>query len=290
MLPLLLAAGYVFTEVFVPGASVMSNFWGPNDKGQVILTSDIGDGFYKDGTFTPLPDPPAGYFVSPHGINNAGTIVGSAFAPPDFQEQGFILTGSAYTFFSRPGWQFTEPRGIGNSGLVTGWNSEDASNRTAGFVYDPRTNTFTDATPPGSLFTITQGINKSGVISGSGRDASTGTYAFIWQQGTFTKGKSVVPFIDRFEVANRHARARGINDTGIVVGYTDSTGFVGNSVRGFELLKVPGATDVGLSTTFCEGINNSGQVTCGYIDDSFNFHAFIGSPRGGDDRDDDHDK
>jgi hypothetical protein len=31
-------------------------------------------------------------------------------------------------------------------------------------------------------------------------------------------------------------------------------------------------------------------VTCGFIDDAFVFHVFIGSPRGSDDRDDDHGK
>jgi len=265
---------------------------GPNDKGQIIIFTDVGgSGVYKDGTFTPLPDPPAGYFVFATGINNSGTIVGGAYAPPDYLEQGFILTGSVYKFFSRPSWPQTEPRGISNSGLVTGW-SFDAGNSTsanAGFVYDPRTNTFTDATPPGSSFTIVQGMNKAGVISGSGRDTITGPYAFIWQKGTFTRGKgATVPFFDRFEVADEHTRARGINDAGVIVGYTDSAGFVGNAQRGFELLRVPGAAATGVSATFCEGINNYGQVTCGFLDDA-GFHAFIGSPRGADDREDDHD-
>ena len=282
---LFLAAAYVFAPVVVPGASFMVNFSGPNEQGQVVVNPDIGSGIYQDGTFTLLPPPPAGYYVTGLGINNAGTVTGVAFTTPDFLEQGFILKGSNYSFFSRPGWQNTEARAIGNSGLVTGWSIDYDTGQSAGFVYDPRTGTFTDATPPGSDFTIAQGINKAGVISGNGHDAN-GSYAFIWQQGTFAKGKGTVPFIDTFLVNNERGRARGINDAGVIVGFTESAGFVGNAVRGYQLLTVPGATTTGAGTTFCAGINNSGQVTCGFIDfDAGTFRAFIGTPRNGDDDD-----
>ncbi len=83
---------------------------------------------------------------------------------------------------------------------------------------------------------------------------------------------------------DERARARGVNDAGIIVGFTQSAGFVGNAVRGYQLLKVPGSAP-GPLATFCAGINNSGQVTCGFIDfDAGTFRAFIGTPRdGGDD-------
>jgi hypothetical protein len=284
---LLMAAAYVFVPVVIPGASFMANFSGPNDKGQIVVNPDIGSGIYQDGTFTPLPPPPTGSYITGLGINNAGTVAGVAYTAPDFLEQGFILQGSNYRFFSRPGWPNTEPRGIGNSGLVTGWSVDYDTGLSAGFVYDPRTDTFTDATPPGSDFTIVQGINKAGVISGNGHDAN-GSYAFIWQQGTFTKIKGgTVPFIDTFLVNNERGRARGINDAGVIVGFTDSAGFVGNAVGGYQLLKVPGAATTGTGATFCAGINNSGQVTCGFIDfDAGTFRAFIGTPRDGGDHDD----
>ncbi len=290
---LLAVAAYVFTPVVVPGALIF-NFFGPNDRGQIVLDTTIGSGVYGDGTFTPLPPPPAGYFVSALGINNAGTVVGDAYTLPDYQQsQGFILTGSAYRIFSRPGWANTEPRFIGNSGLVTGWSVDNTTGQSAGFVYDPATHKFTDATPPGSVFTIVQGINGSGVISGNGRDPSGAPYGFIWQQGKFENGNGQVPFIDRFLVANENRlgiRARGINDAGLIVGFTGSgsSGFVGNTVLGFQLLNVPGDHVHGAST-ICEGINNSGQVLCAYeINDDFDFHVFIGTPRDGDDHDGDH--
>jgi hypothetical protein len=70
----------------------------------------------------------------------------------------------------------------------------------------------------------------------------------------------------------------GPNDKGQIL-----VDIVGNAVLGFQLLKVPGATTS--NTTFCEGINNRGQVTCAFTDDDFHSHVFIGSPRdGGDDQ------
>lgn len=286
---LFLVAAYVFTPVVIPGTSFMVNFSGPNDKGQIVVNPDNVSGIYQDGKFKPLPPPPAGFAITGLGINNAGTVVGVAFKLPDFrEEQGFILRGSSYRILSRPGWPNTEARAIGNSGLVTGWSFDNDTGQAAGFVYDPRDDTFTDATPPGSDVTIVQGINKSGVISGSGHDPS-GSYAFIWQQGTFTKAKAgSVPFLDTFLVNNERGRARGINDAGVIVGFTNSAGFVGNAVLGYQLLKVPGAGS-GTGATFCAGINNSGVVTCGFIDDA-GFHAFIGTPRDGGDHDDDHDQ
>jgi len=141
---LIVASAYVWTQIVIPGAMVVQAF-GLNDKGQTaVSTSDGRNGIYQNGTFTPLPAPPPGFQVGAIGINNAGVIVGSAFNP---NEQGFILVGSSYRFFSRPGWDTTEPRAISNSELVTGTGDNGAGNL-AGFIFDPSTGVFTDATPP----------------------------------------------------------------------------------------------------------------------------------------------
>src|SRR2546428_3854951 len=197
MTALLVAAAYAFTPVVIPGASSVS-IWGVNDQGQAIVQTDIGSGVsgvYHGGTFTPLPSAGSGVQLSAFGINNAGVVVGSATTTADPNEKGFILTGSLYRFFSRPGFTNTEPRAIGNSGLVTGtsWNfDQDGNPINAGFVYDPSTNTFTDATPPGAVgFIVMQGINKSGVISGSGNQPGIGGGGFSprhWRLGKLKRG------------------------------------------------------------------------------------------------------
>lgn len=278
----LLAVAYVFTPVVVPGENVQVIF-GINDHEQTMVTTDLSSGTYQRGRYTRLPPPPAGYQATGLGINNAGVITGVATASGG-NEQGFVLRGSVYTFFTRPGWENTEGRAIGNSGLITGY-SFNFTGESAGFLYDPAAGTFTDATPPGSIFTITQGINKFGRIAGTGRQPGTGRYAFVWQQNRFEQGKhELVPFLERSVVGDGPTNAKGINDAGVIVGFTRSgstnAGFVGNASRGYELLLPPGATDAN-AFTVCQGINNADQVVCAVSDPAGNVHAFIGSPRNG---------
>ncbi|HEX4598021.1 MAG TPA: hypothetical protein VH278_09565 [Burkholderiaceae bacterium] len=280
-------SGYSWTEILIPAIGPLSVAFGPNDNGQVAVANadSSKSGIYRDGVFTPLPPPPAGYTVSASGINNAGVIIGSALPSSNpSHQQGFILIGSNYTFFSRPGWDVTAARAIANSGLITGSNYMLDGSTNAGFIYDPGTNTFTDATPPGSGtgFSLTQGMNAHGRISGDGRLPGLGRYAFVWQQGTLVEGQhELAPFLARFTIADGNTAARGINDAGFIVGFTSSggtlVGFVGSEARGFRLLVAPGGDAAGAITT-CEGVNNARQVVCEVTDAAGNNRAFVGSP------------
>jgi hypothetical protein len=278
------AAEYSWSEILVPSIGPIGSAFGLNDKGQVAVTNVDGGktGIYRNGVFTPLPAPPAGYKITATGINDGGTIVGLAFSPADpTHEQGFILTGSRYSFFSRPGWDNTEPRAIATSGLITGYNFTQNGSTTAGFIYDASTNTFTDATPPGSGtgFSATQGMNADGRITGDGRSTELGRYAFVWQQGTLVRGtQQLAPFLTRLTIASSNSAARGINDDGLIVGFTSAgVGFVGNDSRGYQMLVAPGGDAPGANVA-CEGINNLSQVVCEVTDAAGNVRAFIGTP------------
>ena len=284
------AAEYTWTAILIPSIGPIGNAFGINDKGQVAVNSADGSkaGIYRNGIFTPLPPTPAGYSkISVYGINNAGTIVGGAYPPTDpTHEQGFVLIGSKYTFFSRQGWSNTEARAIANSGLITGYNRTDDLSTSAGFVYNPATNTFTDATPPGSGagFSTAQGMNAAGRISGDGRsaDPNVGRYAFVWQQQTIVKGTDqLLPFLARSQIVGADSAARGINDAGLIVGFSNPgspVGWVGNDARGFQLLVPPGGDAPGVGVA-CEGINNLNQVVCDVMDPNGNSVGdFIGTP------------
>jgi hypothetical protein len=162
---------------------------------------------------------------------------------------------------------------------VVGISFQDDQSEWAGFVYDPSTGTFTDVTPSGSIYTIAQGINKFGRISGSGQDDS-GRYAFIWQQTA--SANATVPFLERINVGDGLANARGINDDGVIAGWAHSggltVGFVGSAYRGYQLLVPPAGKAPGTSS-YCQGINNARQVSCIVQDTNGNtVAAYLGSP------------
>jgi len=282
------AGAYSWTEIVIPSIGPLGLAAGINDKGQVAVNNadNSKSGIYHNGIFAPLSAPPAGYSkVSAIGINNGGTITGGAFPPSDpTHEQGYVLVRSHYTFFSRPGWSNTEGRAIAQSGLVTGYNYDDTFTTCAGFVYDPATGVFTDATPPGSgpCFSTAQGMNASGRITGDGRlPDGTGRYGFIWQQGTLVQGnRALAPFLAQIRIGEANTAARGINDAGVIVGFLSSgtaAGFVGSDSRGFQLLIPPGGDAPGV-TVACGGINNLRQVVCEVTDAAGNTRGFIGTP------------
>jgi hypothetical protein len=273
-------ASYVFTYPTIPGGT-LTEMWGINDNGMVAANGVLGSGpnmvqfagVFTSGTLNPLPLPPAGLGVGAVGINNAGAVVGVAYQLQTFSpEQGFILTGGQYTLFSHPGYSDTEARAISPSGLVTGSainNPQSATPVYTGYIYDPATHSFTDIFPGSAGLVIAQGINSASQVVGSvhGANGTSGTSAFLRQpDGT----------ISVFQINNAFTAARGINDNGLIAGFTAvgsvTEGFVGDA-NGFQLLAVPGAT-----STVIEGLNNLGQVSGIYDDAAGNEHAFYATP------------
>lgn len=249
------SAVYVFNSIDYPGA-VFTDVRGLNNAGRLAgYASFDGVNFfsfsYAGGVFSALPASPVP--VSALAINDAGTIVGSSTVAPA-PERGFILNGTTYTLFSRPGWTNTEARAVSNSGLVTGFSYDTGAGGTflnsSGFIYNPVTTTFTDITIPGSVFTIAQGINNAGQVVGSASIPGSGGQGFLRQPGGT---------VNLFQIAGGSTRARGINDTGLMTGWVvtggTAQGWVGDSL-GYQLLMVPTA-----GATYPEAINNAGQVS-----------------------------
>lgn len=265
------SATYVFNVIDYPG-STFTDVRGVNDSGQITgYTSTDGvhnfSFLYSGGVFTPLPA--SALEPSALGMNDTGTIVGTTNTTP---KQGFIFSGGAYTFFSRPGWSNTEARGVNNSGLVTGWSYETDSTgavtASEGFIFNPFTASFTAIPVAGSSFVIAQGINTAGQVVGNARFSPGGSRGWLRDPGTGT--------LSQFQIAGGSTDARGINDVGIIAGFvftaTGAQGWVGTSL-GYELLDVPGAAD-----TFAEAVNHAGQVSGLWLDASDVSHGFIATP------------
>lgn len=276
-------ADYVYTRIDYPGAT-STNVFGINATGSIVGNATLASGEQiayvysggSGGTFAPLPAMPSGYgLFAVYGINDSGTIVGAASAP-DGSVVGFLLNGSTYSFFSDAGRSFTEARSISSTGLIAGDTNDFDSGgnpiNAAGYVYDPVSGVFADILIPDALTIIAHGNNKAGQVVGNIFSTSGAQIAFL-------RDPTPPPTVTMFQVG-RKTRARGINDNGIIAGFTwggdmpRQMGFVGNS-SGYQLIAPNDSTP----ETYVEGINNNGQVGGFYVgDDLVNWHGFIGTP------------
>jgi hypothetical protein len=81
-------------------------------------------------TFTFI-DVPGAFSTSPHGINNAGHIVGGFF-DSTVELHSFLKVGSTFTPFDVPGGQFTFANAINDAGHIVGSFTDGTGGR--GFV------------------------------------------------------------------------------------------------------------------------------------------------------------
>jgi hypothetical protein len=260
---------YDYESFNYPG-STFDQAFGINDRGDAV-----GNGFIdpdgipyvydsKNGEFTNVT-PVAGFdSTAVLGITDNGVMAGSVV--DGSVTSGLIIDqNGASTVFDHPdAVSFTQARGVNNKGLVTGFR-DDANDQFApenGFIYDPKTETFTDIVP--SLITIAQGINSGGDVVGS------------------------AIFVTYFDVNGGRTSARGITDSGTIAGFvTDPVTF---ATKGFvveldgsqcqsiaiadaDLLHFPGAV-----ITFVGGIKNSGEVVGSY-DDGTTSRGYIARPQ-----------
>jgi probable HAF family extracellular repeat protein len=158
----------------------------------------------------------------------------------------------SFTTIDVPGGFDTRAMGINYSGQIVG--AFDAATGTHGFLYTGGSFTVIGATLNGAP---ANGINDSGQIVGSFADASgTPIHGFLYTGGSFTT-------IDVPGAVFTYAY--GINGSGQIVGFYQSTGFPpplhGFLDKGgsFTTIDVPGAVN-----TYVQGINNSGQIV-GYF-------------------------
>jgi PEP-CTERM motif len=270
---------YVFDNISVPGSGTNSFISGLTDSGDAIVNSATGQQYiYSPSSgLTAIPEPPASspYFgnTAAYGINNSGVVVGAGCNCPGNSigtiEQGFILSGGTYTFFSYPGASATVARAISPSGLVTGYD-----NVSGGFLYNPSTGVFTAIYPPNSVspvvsytqaltstasFTPAQGITAGGQIVGStlltannpSPPANPFFSGYLYTQSSNT--------YSAFQVDGDSTQARGINNAGVITGFVVVGGttdaFVGSAGK-FQLLSDASAND----GTYGEAINSSGQI------------------------------
>ncbi len=286
-------------ESFNSPGSTSDQVFGINNRGDAVGNGTIApDGIpyvydTKKGGFTNVT-PVAGFVdTAVLGISDKGVLVGSVF--DGSVDSGLIIDkNGASTVFDHPdAVSFTQARGVNNKGLVTGFHDSPSDQFAPenGFIYDPKTDTFTDIVP--SIFTIAQGINSRGDVVGSaifdgtfGYPDPCGSSDRFVGRGWLRTANGTVTY---FSVNGGATSARGITDSGTIAGFVNDPGsglfkgFVveldGSQCQSFtiadaDLLHFPGS-----SGTFVGGIKNSGEVVGGYDDGTTTSIGYIARPQ-----------
>jgi len=286
------AQAYDYKEIEYPGTPITQIF-GINNRGDAV-----GNGFAfpdsfpfvyaaEKGTLTDVA-PIAGFSSTAIlGISESGDIVGRVVSLDGEKSSGLFLSkDGTYTVFDHPdAFFFTSARAINNKGLVTGYR-DTSTGEQVGFIYDSKKGTFTDFVP--SLFTIAQGINARGDVVGSAEflladdpcHSSAGSESVRYGWLRTTDGT-----VTYFDVNGGRTSARGITDSGTIVGFVGDTfeakGFVVTldgsqcqsiTVADADLMEFPGA-----GATIPQGITNSGVIVGQFYVD-FISHGFIATP------------
>ncbi len=273
LLPALVSAqtgNYNFTSIDYPGIVGDTLPTAINDAGLVagyyVDTNGVAHGFTYEGNgqYTTFDAPGNGTLETyVFGVNNAGVI------------SGWFADGNGIHGFLKVGQQFTQldfglndetvVYGINNNGDVDGWYA--SSQGIQSFIYNYNTQVLTPISCSGAPIE-SWGINDQSQLVAPGIEG-TGN-AFYYNQGVCSSisypGQSTTI-------------ATGINNNGLVAGYTDN----GSDVEVLSFLWVASSQQfIPINYSFpigVFGINNNADITGIYLVGEV-AHGFIGTPAG----------
>src|SRR5262245_53222364 len=241
-----------FMALDVPGAT-RTVATGINNRGDVVgyyVTPDgRGHGFlWADGEFITIDAADPTQFVTLHGINDRGDIVGLAGF------EGFVLSDGVFTSIQTPNGQDVVPFDINNRGDIVGYYSAGPGIGNVGFLMEADGSFHTFAP---RAFTLIQGINEAGDM--------IGVWGDIGGHGVSIDKKGVVTF---FDIPNaQFTLPRDISGTGAIVG---TVSFASSADRGFVLhpdgaVELIDATLLFAVSTQLWGVNTRGDIVGSFV-------------------------
>jgi probable HAF family extracellular repeat protein len=187
-----------------------------NDSGEVVGSSYLADGggvvpfLYRNGKMISLGTLGGHGWSSANGINNAGVIAGTAWAPNGFF--GFVWKNGKMKSLGTLGGQYSEAYAISNKDQITGGAATTSG---AWHAYIITGGKMKDLDGHAKSVSTGFGINDSGIVVGETND-----HAFVYDG---KKMKDLNNLIPQNLGWNLYV-ANGINDAGQIVGYGTRNG------------------------------------------------------------------
>jgi probable HAF family extracellular repeat protein len=240
-----------------------------NNAGSLVGEMSFQEGavLYANGVLTDLTPRGPGSGAA-YGINNAGTVVGTA-AIGGATLRAFVYRNGVLSPVDPTSTRRSDAYDINASGQIVGWGVEpDGGDR--GFVYDRGTLQYLNGYP-GSTRSHARAINNRGQIVGEaevsdGLPGPDPEQAFIYENGVMRPLDGIGGF---------ESRATDINEAGQIVGASfggaaRSSAFLYDGGRVTEIVGAFGG-----DRSYADGINNRGQMV-GFADDATgNQHGFL---------------
>jgi probable HAF family extracellular repeat protein len=244
------SAQYIVTDLGVPGAENTLG-WGINASGQVTgyagtAGEDNINGFVwnptmsnsSTGTLHRL-ETLGGYFSWGIGINAGGQIAGLSATTDDEAEHATLWnptspngsTGSLHDLGTLGG-TYSQGTGINDYGQLTGYADLTDNEESHAVMWKPNTpgsasGTMHDLQTLGGTLSFGWDINAAGQVTGDSTTTDdVATHAMLWQPAS--PNGSVGMMHDLLTLGGTTSTGAGINDHGLVAGYSQTTDDGGN--------------------------------------------------------------
>jgi probable HAF family extracellular repeat protein len=262
------------------GTMGKSQAYGCNNNGQVVgytRSSTVSNKPFKYSLAddsTVLVDMPAGALSAyATGINDSGWVVG--YSTTTDPGTGEYTLGTAYIWKSAANVYTligaaagaSRADAVNNDGIVVGTSGGKA------FRYDANTDTFTALDTLGGATGSAYAVSGNGLIAGVSALASGVSHGFLYDGTTISD-------LGALGADTNSSTARGVNNSGMVVGDSNGHGFLYLNGRMFDLNDLI-APDSGFAIVNAYGINDQGQIIAFGTDASFKTdgrHALLLTP------------